>query len=119
MDVISIAQQIEKKIHLLETGRDKLELVALEKAQALGAYEKQVAITLMALRAGKAYELEDESIKDPPATIMEKLAKGICWEASIATSLADARYKLSVEKMKSIQAELNGYQSINKTLADM
>ena len=119
MDVISIAQQIEKKIHLLEAGRDTLEMLALQKAQALGKYEKEVAITLMSLRAGKPYELEDETIKDPPATIMEKLAKGICWKASVATSLADARYKLSIEKMKSIQAELNGYQSINKTLADM
>lgn len=116
MDVVNIAQQIEKKIHLLETGRDKLEVLALEKAKALGEYEKEIAITLMGLRAGRAFELKGETIKDPPVSIMEKTAKGLCWEASIATSLADSRYKLGVEKMKSIQAELNGYQSIYRYL---
>ncbi len=116
MDVINVARQIEKKIHLLEKGRDTLDTLALEKAQAIGKYEKEIAITLMSLRAGKPFELEGETIKDPPVSIMEKLVKGICWEVSIANTLADAQYKIGIEKMKSIEAELNGYQSINKNL---
>ena len=71
---------------------------------------------LIQLKNGKEFEFEGEKIKSPPASIMEKIAKGICFQEKLNMELAEAQYKNAIVGMSAIQAELNGYQSIYKHL---
>ena len=57
-------------------------------------------------------------IKNPPTTIIEKVAKGICWKECLEKDLAETQYKVNLEKADIIKAQLNGYQSINRYLSE-
>lgn len=116
MQVLDVALKIQKKIELLEKARGTLEGLAADKALTAALYEKDVAVAILKLRNGKPFELEGETIKDPPATIIEKVARGICWESRLRMDQAEANYKLAIVKMDSVQAELNGWQSVNRFL---
>ena len=116
MDVVSVAGRIESKVRDLETARGTLDTFAKAKAIAAGRYAQKLAIVILELKNGKELKLHDEPVKDPPATIMEKIAKGICANEQIAMDLAEAQYKVAVEKCDCIRAELNGWQSINRHL---
>jgi hypothetical protein len=116
MEVLEVAKRIEAKIRRLEEGRGKLQELAANRAVKLAQYDCQLAVTIIKLRNGEAMKLQDETVKDPPATIIEKLAKGICWQEKLDMEQADTEYKLAVKKLDCVQAELNGYQSINRYL---
>lgn len=114
MEVIEVAKRIEQKIGLLEKARSTLEGLANDKALTAAMYEKELAVTLIKLKNGVAFTLDGTSIKDPPTTICEKIAKGICWESKLQADQAEANYKLAIIKLECVQAELNGWQSISK-----
>lgn len=106
IDVMKVSRLIEQKIGLLEKGRDGLEPLAHNKAQALSDYDKALKIAILTLR-------EKGNL---PVTLIEKVAKGECHLSRRAMDLADALYKIQIVKMDAVQAELNGYQSINRHL---
>ena len=112
MELSKISNEIEKRIRLLEVGRKALQDRAQRKADTIGEYEKELSKTIMRLRNGDELECDGQWIKDPPVTIIEKIARGICFREKINMELADAEYRNAIEGMKSIQAELNGFQSI-------
>jgi hypothetical protein len=116
IEVLKIAEQIQAKIKLLEAGREALLKVGKDKALAAAQYDKELAVTMLRLRSGKPCELGGEIAKDLPATLIEKIAKGICWQACYEKELAECAYKSVVTKLDSIKSELNGYQSMNKYL---
>ncbi|MDD5381887.1 MAG: hypothetical protein PHG53_09675 [Phycisphaerae bacterium] len=113
-----VAEKIKSKIKLLETGRGLLEGLGNDKALAIALYDKELAITLMRLKNGKALSLEDEIIKDPPASTCEKIAKGIVWESKLRLEQSEAAYKNGVSKLQSVEAELNALQSLNRHLSE-
>lgn len=113
---LEVANQIEKKIVLLEKGRSQLNAAASQKAITIAQYHCKRAVVIMKLKAGKPMELEGETIENPPATLTREIADGICWQERQAMELAEAEYKALVEKLHSVQAELNGWQSINRFL---
>lgn len=116
MEVVNVAKRIEDKIHLLEQGRSQLQELAHAKAQTLADYEKQLAITLLRLKNGQELALDGHKARGLAATYMEKVARGMCWQERLAADEAEANYKLTVSKMESVKAELNGYQSIFRHL---
>jgi len=118
MDIISVAQQIESKIKTLEQGRKLLQERAENKANTIAEYEKALAKILIKLRNGITFEFEGEKIKDPPATITEKIARGLVYKERIAMDLAESEYKNAIEGLRCIEAELNGWQSINRYLSE-
>ncbi len=116
MEVLEVAQRIESKIKLLEKGRDMLHELSAQRAMKIAQYDCQLGITIIKLRNGVAMKHQDQTIKDPPATVTEKIAKSICWQERLDMEQADTEYKLAVKKLDCVQAELNGYQSINRYL---
>jgi len=108
MEIIEIAKKIEEKIKLLEKGRQTLAIKAKEKAEAIAEYDKKMAKTII--------QMKNEGM---PITLIERIAKGICWKEKLAKELAEAEYKNATVKMEAIMAELNGYQSINRYLEKM
>ena len=108
MEIIEIAKKIEEKIKLLEKGRQTLAIKAKEKAEAIAEYDKKMAKTII--------QMKNEGM---PITLIERIAKGICWKEKLAKELAEAEYKNATVKMEAVMAELNGYQSINRYLEKM
>lgn len=118
MELTAVTQKIKEKIELLEKGRGDLLVAAQEKAQKIAQYDCQLAVTLIKLKNGHELTLQDVTIKDPPATTAEKIAKGICWQERLAMEQAAAEYQVVASKMKSVEAELNGWQSVNRYLSE-
>lgn len=116
LEPIRVAENIENKIKALELGRDLLKERGPNKAQAIADYDKAMAKILIQLKNGVEMTLEGEIIKDPPASVMEKIAKGLCYKEKFAVELAEIEYKNAVVGMEALEAELNGWQSINRFL---
>ncbi len=115
-DIIAVQQEIDKYIRTIEKHCAKLESRAKEKALAVAEYDKKLAITIMELRLGVAKELDGVAIKDPPVTIIEKIAKGLCWQDKLCLDKAETQYKLTITKINAAEACLNGEQSIYRHL---
>jgi len=111
-----VAFEIEKKIHELERARDKLKSYSEKKARAMVIYECELAKTIVGLKHGKEYFIEDEPVKCEQATNIKDVAKGVCHGESIEASLSEALYKNCIVQIESIKAELNGWQSYNRYL---
>lgn len=110
------AKKIEEKIRLLEVGRAELLDKAKFKAESIAHYDKKMAIVLIKLKNGEQLALDGNVINNCQASIMDKIARGICWEEKLQMDLAESEYKIVISKMDSVRAELNGYQSINRYL---
>ena len=116
MDVVATSKRIEQKISELVSARKGLDTLARAKAISAGAYAKRLAVVILQLRNGHKLKIDNMEITSPPVTLVEKIAKGVCSEEQIAMDLAEAQYKMAVEQLDCIRAELNGYQSINRHL---
>jgi len=116
MDILKISEAIQQKIGLLEIGRGELKTRAEAKANGIVNYDKALAKTIMRLRNGEKITLDGVTTENPPVSILEKIAKGLCWKERLEMDKADLSYKNALVKLEAIQAELNGYQSINRYL---
>ncbi len=106
IDIIQVASDIEGRILALVKGRDGLERLAIDKARTIAEYDKALHISILKHKhEGKL-----------PATLIEKVARGDCYKERNALELADVMYKIQIVKLTTVQAELNGYQSIYRHL---
>jgi len=116
MEVLEIAKQIKKLINLIDVLKSNIKDRGIEKAVASADYEKVIALTIIKLRNGKEFEFKGEIISDPPVTIIEKIAKGICYKEKLELEKAEAMYKSLITNLQATEAQLNAYQSLNKYL---
>lgn len=120
MDFIVIQQEIYNKTKLLERGRKVLDKLADEKAMAIVAYEKALAFKELELGDKKEIEIEGKVYKKPAASVLKDIAKGlIADQEGLQKELTEYRYKNAVAKMKAIESEMNGLQSINRYIDKM
>lgn len=118
MDLINIANEIHSKIGLLEKMRVEIRERAERKAEAGSEYSKKLALTIIQLKNGKIFEIDGEVISGEslPANLVEKIAKGICWQEQLNADKTEGLYKALISNIDAVQSELNGLQSINKNL---
>ena len=110
-----LSNLIEDKIKLLEQGRAMLEQAAYDKAEKISLYEKALASTIIKLKNNQRLELDGEEIQNPPATLIEKIARGICFQEKMCADIADTTYKSTIVKINTIESELSAYQSLYKS----
>ena len=118
MDVIEVSGLIYDKVKLLEKMRVEIRQRAEAKAEAGAAYDRIMAVTLLQLKNGKVFELEGEVVSGEKmaANILEKIAKGICWQEQLAADKSEALYKALISNIDAVQTEVNALQSINKNM---
>ena len=116
MEIQNIASEIEARIKMLATARKMLREAAENKANAIANYERELSKVIIGLKNGKSFEVDGEQITNPPATILERIARGVVYNEKLASELADNLYKNTIVGTQAIQAELNGYQSIFRYL---
>ena len=107
MEILKVAQEIEKKITQLEKGRAMLDNAARDKAVAMSEYDKQLAITIVKLK------------EEYPITLCEKIAKGEIYKARYQMDVTESNYKSIITKIDCLKAELNGWQSIYRYLSEV
>lgn len=103
---------IEKLIIEIGKCRREIEAKSRAKASAIKNYDKNLAIALATLGHTDNYELSGKTYKQPPVTIREKIAKGICADFLEEREIADSAYKACISNLEALKAQLNGYQSI-------
>ncbi len=118
MDIIKISDQIEKKIQELEVAKKHLQKRSEKKAVTNSDYDKALALVMLRLRNKIITEFEGEQIGDLPATVLEKIAKGICYKERLEQEKSDAEYKSLITYISTVESQLNGWQSIYRHLEE-
>src|SRR4030042_3806676 len=113
-DLIQISEQIVKKIKEIDLIRAEIKQRGEDKANTASNYDKAIAITLMKLKSGKPIDFEGDTIYDVPVTIMEKMAKGLCWQEKLEMDKAEANYKSVISNLEAVKSQLNALQSLNR-----
>lgn len=119
MDMLKAARLINGKIKELEELKLELHTLSIDKSMKEGRYEKEIARTIMRLKMGEVFTLDGAEIKDPPASYTINIAKGICWKEKHEADMADLSLRNQLKIIDTTIAQLNGYQSINKHLAEI
>lgn len=115
-DILTNAVKIEYTINEISEQANRLEQAALEKANTVANYEREMAITILKLKNGAIPEWEGQKMGNLAANLIPTVAKGICYHESFDREMADANYKSLIVKIDALKAQLNGFQSLNKTM---
>lgn len=106
MEVVVVAQRIEKLISEIGKTRRQIEEKGRNRAAAITDYDKRIEIAIVTLREQGKF----------PATLIEKIAKGVCSPERYAMEVAESDYRACVSNLEALKAQLNGYQSIYRHL---
>ena len=127
-DITDVSDQITKISGWLTDTVKKLDKVGIDKAVAMTAYDEAIALAevkLRYLKGSKLYLLlktipeidnhvllsEVESGGSIPATLIPKLAAGLCGKQNLNCEMATVAYKAVLVKIEVLQAQLNACQS--------
>jgi len=116
MDHIIVAEQLSSKIAEIDIIRKEIKERGEQKSQKITDYERGMAIVIIKLENGVSFNLDGEEIKNPSKSILEKVAKGICWQEKLEMEKADANYKSIITNLQAVMAQLNALQSLNRYL---
>ena len=114
MSVIEQSNNIDRAMARLIHWQKKLDEAGNIMVSAESEYDKEFAKVLIGLKTGKRYMLDDEIIENPPATIMDKIAKGICWQIALERDKAKTNYLLTKANIETSRALLNAEQTKNR-----
>ena len=115
-DILTNAAKIEYTISQISEKADRIEEATEEKATCLANYEREIAVTILKLKNGAIMEFEGQPIKSLAANLIPIVAKGICYKESFDKEMAEGNYKGLITIIEALKAQLNGYQSLNKTM---
>jgi len=118
-ELIKLTEKIQNKIDLLSRGRAELSARALAQAEARADYDRQLAKTLIALKNGTEFVLDEETIQNPPATTTEKIARGLCWKQKLEMEKSESLYRNASLGLNSLMSELSALQSVLKYLEEV
>ena len=108
LDIIVVQERIQTKIAQLNkvmlTMPDKIKA----KAKTAAEYDRDIAKTIIFLK--------DEGTA---VSIIDKMARGRCWEARYAMEEADAMYRATLSEIEVLKAQLNGFQSIFRQMSQI
>jgi len=116
MDLLQVKDYIQQLIGEIGKCRREIENKGKARAQAISNYDKEMAIAMATLRNDKNFLLYGKQYPQPPVTLMEKLAKGICSQHRYDMEVAESGYRACISNLNALMAQLNAYQSLYKHL---
>ena len=115
--MIETAQRIQDKIEQLIKLRGGINEKAQVKAMSLCEYRKQEAIAMLKVAKSQIKKFEGESVPAKLTSPEKKvLVEGLCRDTEAQMLIAESNYKSHIVNMQALEAELNGWQSINRYL---
>ena len=120
MELIKVSEKITQKIDLLEKGRHQLQVRAEAKALSTATYDRELAKSILMLKNNEEEIIwQGEKIKNIPVTILEKVAKGLCWKAKLEAEKNDLMYRNACIGMVALEQEISALQSIYRFQSEM
>ena len=116
MDLMEISKKIQDTMLEIATDKGKLNALYAEESRLESILTQKKAITMMGLRNGKPYTLQNEDVHNPPVTLIPDIVKGICWQEILDRDIASGNCKATETNIRALLAILNGYQTIHKHL---
>lgn len=108
MEVFQVAERIEKIISEIGKCRRQIETKGIARAKTISNYDMRIRIAIVTLKDEGKF----------PATLIEKIAKGVCAPDIEAKEIAESDYKACISNLNALMAQLNGYQSIYRHLSE-
>lgn len=106
MEVVQIAKRIENVISEIGKFRREIEDKGKARAKAISDYDKRLRIAIVTLKDEGKF----------PATLIEKIAKGLCAPEIESKEIAESNYKAVISNLQALMAQLNAYQSLFRYL---
>jgi len=106
--IVEIADLIMKTINALTVEGQKSEELIKKKAETARDYDKSMGVAVTTLKA-----------QGEPVTIIEKKAKERCADMLYDKMVAEESLKAHYSKLERLEAQLNGFQSLNKYLENV
>lgn len=119
MDVIDVCEKIENKIKQLTSLRKELDECLEPKVTAAANYDRQLGKVLIQLKNGVEFDIDGQMVSNPPTTIIEKIAKAICWNDKLQMDKTETMYRNVQKKVEIVQAQLNAFQSIFRNMKEI
>ncbi len=119
MDGMQIANEILQKNEDLDKIRATIKDRVNAKAKAMSGYDKKIAIVLIMLKNGEEMAIDGHITKNPPTTVCEKIAKGLCWREKLEMEQAIGACASATSNLDVLKSQLIGLQSIYKHLDSM
>jgi hypothetical protein len=107
-EIYSYKEIIESLIKDIGNCRREIEAKGNARAKAISNYDKQLEMAIRTLKAETTF----------PATLIEKIAKGVCSDHREKLELAEVAYKACLSNLEALKAQLNGYQSVFRHLEE-
>ena len=105
-ELLNIADNINDLVALIGKTRREIEDKGMAKAKAISAYDKRLGIAIVTLRDEGKF----------PATLIEKIAKGVCAPERETMEMTDVAYKACLSNLEAMKAQLNAKQSVYRHL---
>ena len=102
MDIIAVKDCIVKLVSEVGKCRREIESKGNARAKAISNYDMRIKIAIVTLKAEGKF----------PATLIEKIAKGVCAKDREDLEIAEAGYKAVICNLQALMAQMNAYQSI-------
>jgi hypothetical protein len=119
MDLITVSNEIKKKIDELDKMRALIRERGEAKAQTISEYDKAIAKTIIQLRHGVEFNIGGYTVEPGvPATLIDKTARGICWQERLEMERAEALYKSVTTNITVTSAQLSALQSLFRFLGE-
>ena len=110
--MINLADEILKKIQEINTIRAEIIKRGEAKANAIGNYDRAMALVIIQLKNGVEFDLHGVKIKEPAATYLKEIAKGLCEVEKIEMEKHEMLYKSVLTNLEATLAQLNAFQSL-------
>jgi len=114
MEQMLISNEIMTRIRLLDKCIKELDVRAELRDSLNAKLDKDMAVVVLSLRNGKEFNLDGEVVKDPPVSVIDRIAKGICWEKSLERDRAESSYSNLLRGIDAVKTQINALQSLNK-----
>lgn len=107
-ELIVVSQNIKDIIGEIGKYRREIEDKGRARAKAISDYDKRMRIAIVTLKDEGKF----------PATLIEKIAKGICAPEIEAREIAESNYKAVISNLQALMAQLNAHQSLFRHLEE-
>lgn len=118
-DVLSVGKMIDSMITDIGTERRRLDDLAKHKARTKANWKKTRTTTMVSLRAGMVYNIDDVEVGCKSETNLKSTAEGVVSELEYDMDVAESAYKNCIVNLDCLKAQLNAKQSIYRHLDNL
>jgi hypothetical protein len=119
MELQRISEEIKKRIEQLDELKADIFKASRAKAMSSVEYDRKLAMVMVQLRNGVEFEIDGVKVQDLPSGLIEKVAKGLCYQEALAAEVGESRYKAVACAISATESQMNGLLNMNRHQTEM